>query len=255
MNTRRMQNKERKDRIRALLKGIETGDPESVTVVHPERYIQHNPQTLDDGPGLAELFKKLSERNPKVRIVRLFSDGDFVFGHTEYNFGTPKVGFEVFRFEGEHTVEHWDNIQVEAGPNRSDHTMTGGASEAQDQHKTEAHREIVRSFISEVIVNGNVKAITQFIDTASFTEHNPAMGDDLKELIEAIEKKSTVYETTHRILADGNYVLTVNEGTRDGVHSSFYDLFRLEDGRIVEHWDTTEKVPPREQWKNNNGKF
>ena len=58
----------------------------SLAVVNEARYIQHNPQTLDDGPGLAELFKKLSERNPKVRIVRMFSDGDFVFGHTEYIF-------------------------------------------------------------------------------------------------------------------------------------------------------------------------
>jgi predicted SnoaL-like aldol condensation-catalyzing enzyme len=36
---------ERKAGIRALLKGIESGDPDSVLVVNPEKYIQHNPQT------------------------------------------------------------------------------------------------------------------------------------------------------------------------------------------------------------------
>ena len=36
---------------------------------------------------------------------------------------------------------------------------------------------------------------------------------------------------------------------------SFYDLFRVEEGLVVEHWDTTEAVPPESVWKNDNGKF
>ena len=49
----------RKDLICKLLKGIETGDPESVTVVNEDKYIQHNPQTHEGSEGLANLFKKL----------------------------------------------------------------------------------------------------------------------------------------------------------------------------------------------------
>ena len=45
------------------------------------------------------------------------------------------------------------------------------------------------------------------------------------------------------------------EGFLDGVHSSFYDLYRVARGKIVEHWDTNEAVPPRSEWKNDNGKF
>ena len=41
------------DRIRTLLKGIETGDPASVSVINPDKYIQHNPQTLEGRDGLA----------------------------------------------------------------------------------------------------------------------------------------------------------------------------------------------------------
>jgi predicted SnoaL-like aldol condensation-catalyzing enzyme len=57
------------------------------------------------------------------------------------------------------------------------------------------------------------------------------------------------------LLVEGNFGLCVSEGFLDGVHSSFYDLFRVADGKIVEHWDTTEAVPPRSEWKNENGKF
>jgi len=39
------------------------------------------------------------------------------------------------------------------------------------------------------------------------------------------------------------------------IHAIFYDLFRLAGGKVVEHWDTTEKVAPRSEWKNDNGKF
>ena len=63
------------------------------------------------------------------------------------------------------------------------------------------------------------------------------------------------YKKCHRILAEGNFVLSVCEGHVNQTPSSFFDLYRLENGMIVEHWDTTESIPPRSEWKNNNGKF
>ena len=88
----------RKQLIRALLKGIETGDDAATAVVNRNKYIQHNPQTQEGGEGLAALFKRLSKTSPRVNIVRIFSDGDFVFAHTEYDFSSRRIGFEVFRF-------------------------------------------------------------------------------------------------------------------------------------------------------------
>ncbi len=75
---------------------------------------------------MAALFKRLSKSNPRVNIVRVFEDGDYVFAHTEYDFSTSNIGFEVFKFEGDQTVEHWDNIQPRLGPNPSGHTMVDG---------------------------------------------------------------------------------------------------------------------------------
>ena len=63
------------------------------------------------------------------------------------------------------------------------------------------------------------------------------------------------YDRNHRLLAEGNFVLSVNEGFRDDVHSAIHDLYRLADGRIVEHWNTIEAIAPRSEWVNNNGKF
>jgi predicted SnoaL-like aldol condensation-catalyzing enzyme len=251
----------RKHQIYNLLKGIETGDAAAVAVVNPDKYIQHNPQTREGGEGLAVLFKRLAKSSPRVNIVRVFSDGDYVFAHTEYEFSSSRIGFEVFRFEGDLTVEHWDNIQARKGPNPSGHSMVDGPTEALDLDRTESNREIVRSFIDEILLKGQLDKLGLYIDDEHYTEHNPRIGVGLPALRSALAEPAAnsstkiQYNRVHRLLAEGNFVLSVSEGTFNGTHSSFYDLFRVADGKLVEHWDTTEAVPPRTEWNNDNGKF
>ncbi|MGI9513817.1 MAG: nuclear transport factor 2 family protein [Anderseniella sp.] len=250
----------KKDQIRMLLKSIESGDPGPVSVVNEAKYIQHNPQTHEGSEGLAALFKRLSKTSPRVNIVRAFEDGDFVFAHTEYDFARRNIGFEVFRFEDGQAVEHWDNIQRRQGPNQSGRSMVDGPTEAEDHELTEANRRLVQSFIEDVLVQGHLDRIETYLDAASYAEHNPAMGDDLSMLRSALEatdngRRLIDYQRVHRVLAEGNFVLTVSEGYSSGEHSSFYDLFRVANGTVAEHWDTTERIAPRDEWKNDNGKF
>ena len=251
----------RKDQIFTLLKGIETGDEASVAVVNPDKYIQHNPQTHEGGEGLVALFKRLAKSSPRVNIVRIFSDGDYIFAHTEYDFDTSRIGFEIFRFEDDLTVEHWDNIQPREGPNPSGHSMVDGPTVATDLDRTKYNREIVRSFVDDALINGQLSKLENYIHAEHFTEHNPRVGDGLSALHSALSDpasnggNSIKYDRMHRILAEGDFVLTVSEGAVNGVHSSFFDLFRVANGKLVEHWDTTEAVPPRNEWKNDNGKF
>lgn len=251
----------RKEKIYTLLKGIETGNAEATDVVNAEKYIQHNPQTKEGGEGLAALFKRLSKSPPRVNIVRIFEDGDYVFGHTEYEFSTSRVGFEVFRFEGDKTVEHWDNIQSRQGPNLSGHTMVAGSTVVIDKDKTESNRSFVQSFINKILINRELGILDNYIDSEYFTEHNPRLTDGIAALKYTLSTKQEnkrfviQYNKSHRVLAEGNFVLSVCEGSFNGIHSSFYDLFRIENAKIVEHWDTKEAVPPREEWQNDNGKF
>jgi predicted SnoaL-like aldol condensation-catalyzing enzyme len=251
----------RKDQICALLKGIETGDEAAVAVVNPDKYIQHNPQTEEGGEGLAALFKRLSKSSPRVNIVRVFEDGDYVFAHTEYDFASSKIGFEIFRFENDMAVEHWDNIQQRQGPNSSGHSMVDGPTEASDISQTESNREVVRSFVAEVLINSQFEKLEHYIDGECYIEHNPRTADGLSALRSRLAVSSSndgiamEYNRIHRMLAEGSFVLSVSEGTFAGVHSAFYDLFRVAEGKLVEHWDTIEAIPPRTEWKNDNGKF
>lgn len=249
-------SKNRKHMVHALLKSIETGDPTAIAVVKQERYIQHNPQTHEGSEGLEVLFKRLSKTNPRVNLVRVFEDGDYVFAHTEYDFSKSNIGFEVFRFEGDFIVEHWDNIQRRQGDNPSARNMIDGPTQATNHEDTEPNRKIVAAFITKVLLDRNFEELPSYINDTTFIQHNPKLEDGIAALRTALELKNEVrYCHLHRLLAEGNFVLSVCEGIVGDAQASFYDLYRLEQGKIVEQWNTVEKVPPRSEWKNDNGKF
>lgn len=250
----------RKEQIRDLLKSIETGDPGPVAVVNEARYVQHNPQTHEGSEGLAQLFARLAKTKPHVNMVRGFEDGDYVFAHMEYDFASRKICFEVFRFEDGQAVEHWDNIQERLGPNQSGRSMVDGATEVTDRARTEENRALVRAFVETVLIDAQHDHLEEFVGEDNFAEHNPYLADGLTSLRAALAATEDgapqiVYRKLHRVLAEGNFVLAVSEGERAGAHTAYYDLFRVENGKLVEHWDTAETVAPKSEWKNDNGKF
>ncbi|MEM7014447.1 MAG: hypothetical protein AAF585_23550, partial [Verrucomicrobiota bacterium] len=152
----------------------------------------------------------------------------------------------------------WDNLQSKPdSPNPSGHTMLDGTVEITDLDRTEENRAFVRSFVEEILIGNQVERLDEFVSAERFTEHNSRLEDGLDALREELSNNPTdrKYEKIHRLLAEGSFALCVSEGYRGDVHTSFYDLFRVAEGMIVEHWDTVEAVPPRSEWVNDNGKF
>jgi predicted SnoaL-like aldol condensation-catalyzing enzyme len=85
--------------------------------VAPDRYRQHSPG-IDNGlEALLELISGFDRDFPgyAIAIKRMIAEGDLVFAHCHYTYGARdpagKAIAEVFRFEGERIVEHWDVIQ------------------------------------------------------------------------------------------------------------------------------------------------
>lgn len=246
----------KRDLLQKLLKGIETGDPEAASVVNEARYIQHNPQTAEGSIGLADLFARLAKTNPRVRFVRVFEDGDFAFAHNEYDFATLRAAFEVFRFEDGQAVEHWDNIQPMRGPTPSGRQMLDGATQITDLPLTEDSRALARAFTQQVLIGGDMDRMADFVHP-DLIQHNPDTADGRTALQTRMTaaRPAIRYVTLHRVLAEGNFVLCLSEGWQGDTHTSFYDLYRIADGKIAEHWDTIEAIAPRAEWKNDNGKF
>lgn len=251
-----------KDKAVAVLNSIETGAQEPVAFINANQYIQHNLAVGDGLAGFGAVLQALPKGSAKVDVKRSFQDGDYVFTHTDYNFFGPKVGFDVFRFEGGKIVEHWDNLAEKTGPNPSGRTQLDGATEVKDLDKTDANKALVTDFVDTILVKAQYAELPRFIDNgeADYLQHNSAIGDGLSGLgaaLEAMAQQGVTmsYTENHKVLGEGNFVLSISEGSFGGQHVSFYDLFRVENNKIVEHWDTIEQIPSKDQWKNNNGKF
>lgn len=250
-----------KEKVVALLKSIETGAQEPAGYINPEKYIQHNLGVADGLAGFGALLQQLPPNSAKVNTIRAFEEGDYVFTQTEYNFFGPKIGFDVFRFENGKIVEHWDNLQeTPSKANPSGHTMIDGTTEIKDLDKTSENKALVKNFVEDILVNGKMEKLASYFDGDNYIQHNPNIPDLLSGLgatLEALAKQGVFlkFDKIHRVLGEGNFVLVVSEGHFGKDHNSFYDLFRVENGKIAEHWDVIEPIAAKETWKNNNGKF
>jgi predicted SnoaL-like aldol condensation-catalyzing enzyme len=252
---------DQKAQVTALLKSIETGERGPAAIINPNKYIQHNLAVADGLAGFGAVLQALPKGSAKVNTVRVFQDGPFVFAHTDYNFFGPKIGFDIFRFEDGKIVEHWDNLQEKPSVNNpSGHSMIDGPTVATDLDKTEANKALVKAFVDDVFVNGREDKRASYFDGDNYIQHNRRVPDGLSSLTSmmATMAKAGVRMTftkVHKILGEGNFVLTVSEGEFGGKHVAFYDLYRVQAGKIAEHWDTMQEIPAKADWKNTNGKF
>ena len=245
------------------LKAIETGAQEPVAYINAESYTQHNLGVADGLAGFGAALAQLADypEKAKVNTVRVFADGDYVVAHTDYNFFGPKIGFDIFRFEDGKIVEHWDNLQATPeSSNPSEHTMVDGTTEIVEVEKTEENKQIAENFVKDVLMGQHPEKLTEYFNGNNYIQHNPGIADGLDGLGAALANMAQAgiemkYDTLHKVIGKGNFVLTVSEGYLGGAHTSYYDLFRIVNGKIAEHWDVIESILPEEQRANGNGKF
>jgi len=250
-----------KEKTVAVLNSIETGAQDPVAYINANNYVQHNQGVADGLAGFSAVLGILNEAGGgKVEIQRVFQDGEYVIAHTKYDFFGPKAGFDIFRFEDDLIVEHWDNLQEIVTETASGRTQFDGPTEVVDVEKTAENKKLVKNLLNDVFLGANPDKITDYISTEQYDQHNPGVKDGLAGLGEALASLAEagmpmVYEKNHINLGEGNFVLSVSEGIFMKEKVSFYDLFRVENGKVVEHWDTIEKLTPASEAQNSNGKF
>lgn len=253
-----------KDKAIALINTFATGDTEAAKNLLAEGYIQHN---LAYGTGRDAFIGSVAYLasapvKTTVQNIRAFEDGDKVFLQTVYNFAGAgeQVAFDIFRFDAEGRIaEHWDNLAAKAEPNPSGHTQIDGTLEKR-LVDCETTRQIVSGFVGDVLRGENPDKMTSYFDGDTYIQHNTGIADGLSGLGAALAALAEqgiqmIYNKTYMVLADGNYGLAVSEGTFGGAPTSYYDLFRVENGKITEHWDVMETIAEKSTWQNQNGKF
>ena len=248
----------------ALINTFATTDTEKAASLLAEGYIQHNLAFGTGRDAFVGAVQALGAAPEKTTVnnIRAFEDGDKVFLQTVYNFAGAgeQVAFDIFRFDEDGKIaEHWDNLADKAEPNPSRHTQIDGTMEKKDVDK-EVTRKVVSAFVGDILRGENPDSITSYFDGDNYIQHNTGIADGLSGLGKALAALAEqgiqmIYNKTYMVLADGNYGLAVSEGTFGGAPTSYYDLFRVEDGKIAEHWDVMETIADKETWANENGKF
>src|ERR1700751_3550492 len=229
-----------------------------------EPFTQHDPNLADGLAGMKSFAAEIaSSPNANVKIYRTLVDEDFVLLHSIYEgvarYGGSAIAFDLFRFNDGKIVEHWGGQEPQAPPNLSGRTQVDGPCEIVDREKTEDNRTLVRTYRETVMVSLRFDRIGDFIDDAHYAQHASKIGDGiarLRDRIASVAKEGgQLYLTPRRFVAEGNFVLVLTEGDLPSGRTALYDLFRVENGKIVEHWDVLTPIPPRDQWKNTNGPF
>jgi predicted SnoaL-like aldol condensation-catalyzing enzyme len=122
----------------------------------------------------------------------------------------------------------------------------------------EMNKKTVVALYEKAINQKDFEAAAQYLGPR-YTQHNPMAADGpegLKAFLQfAKEKLPTFKADIKRVFADGDYVIlhvhtTAKEGDRG---SAVIDIFKLENGKVVEHWDVVQPIP--EKSSNTNGMF
>jgi predicted SnoaL-like aldol condensation-catalyzing enzyme len=258
---------QRLDNAKALyLEAIRDGNAaEAIGKYSGARYTQHSTPLKDGRKGFIEFFEDFHRRNPvrDIEIVRGFEDGPSVFlhvvqrlNHGEYRYVTA----DIFDTDDDaRMIEHWDVITEMVDETVSGHSQVDGPTEPTDLDKTEQNKTLVRRFLDDVLKNGQYDNLTRYVSTETYTQHNPQIGDGLDGLHAylaglAEQGCAMIYEQVHNVVGCGDFVAALSKVNLAGTNMAVIDLFRVADGRIVEHWDVIEQITPEQTWVN-SGKF
>lgn len=247
------------------MEGIRDGNyREAVHKYTGNRYKQHSTGVKDGKEGFIEFFEEFVKRCPNrdIRIIRSWVDGQYVFVHAYQNINNGEAQWVTTDFfdtdENDKIIEHWDVIGAFVGSTPSGHTSIDGATEIKDRDKTAENKELVKNLIQDVLMeNGKPEKVDDYI-SENYIQHNKNVEDGLEPFRRLVmaPNRPLYYSEIVLLVGEGNFVSTLSKAhwKDENIDQDYaqVDVFRIEDGKVVEHWDCVEPVP---EVSVNSGKF
>lgn len=228
-------------------------DLSAVDRYYREPYIQHNPDITNGFAGVKATISQLP--NLHYDVFKVLADGDFVTIDARVTGlgDTTKIIMDVFRLDHGRIVEHWDIIQdeVPASQTVSGNSMISGTKPG--RHSRHDNERIVFKALDELFTRRDFTAIDRYWRDP-YIQHAPFMDNGVRALRAAVRD----------LPADFSYEpgLVMSEGDEVVVHARFtgiaptpvivIQIFRLDRGKIVEHWENVQKDVPASQSANGN---
>ncbi len=141
-------------------------------------------------------------------------------------------------------IEHWNVIGKWVDQSVSGHSQIDGPTDPTDLGATDANKALVVRFIDDVLAGRQHERLADHVSTESFTQHDPRIADGIEALRASLA--STTYRETDLIVGSGDMVATLSRVDLAGTETAIMDLWRVADGRLVEHWDVMAPMPAAE---------
>lgn len=209
-------------------------NPDVIDTYLHDSYIQHSPMVKDGKAGLLEALHHLQKMPPPPAnspspVVRTIADGDYVMVHMDVAFMGKKMAIvDLYRLEEGKLAEHWDATQEQPVYAPGEVTMTGGTTIISDLGKTVENKAQVADFFRH--------------PEASFLSPDYLTHDPLQfRLDKQLAEQGPM--TVHRIIGEGDFVLVQSSGERGGIPAVFYDICRMKNNLLAEHWRVMQVIP------------
>ncbi len=124
------------------------------------------------------------------------------------------------------------------------------------QASAQSNKELVVNFYEQALVNKQVEAAAMTYLTEDYIQHNPYVPTGRKGFIEALSSWFSAVDVDFsivRAIAEKDHVVLHVKQVIDGKETAIIDIFRVEEGKIVEHWDVSQAVP--DEIAHDNGMF
>lgn len=183
--------------------------------------------------------------NFQFEVVRSFEDGNRLFMHIAQNPDGHErwVTMSLLQIcdDGSGRMLHQisNRVAVRVNP---DHTMVSGARDLDPNEDAATNKRIVRDFMQCCLVEGDISRFFDFVDEENFVPHNPHMhgrASGFRDLAaqEVRREDGAKYVNFHEVVGSCDFVAVFSDMQYRGQPIAAADLFRLRNGKIVEHWD------------------
>ena len=228
-------------------------------------FIQHNPEIKNGLAGDDEFLEGRREREPEKYLPVeqwrdvidhvMVDDKYFAVHHHVYTSPTDRgrVFLDIWRVENGKLVEHWDVIQPVPEKTASGNPMWGDLVKPMAPARGDPSPEaVVRGYIQVGLMEHRPRDAAEQYLHPNVRQHSPTIADGKQAALQyfasrypGAEAKQRTSAVSH-IIVDGDLVLvhrhvTTGPGDRGTMYA---DLFRVQKGKIVEHWDVIQPVPP-----------
>ncbi|WP_341225329.1 hypothetical protein [uncultured Arcticibacterium sp.] len=177
----------------------------------------------------------------QIEPIRILQDDSLVAIHSRMIGDTLRFRWDIMLIEQKKIQKHWSNVNDSLGVNPDNHSEIDGPTIPSQLEKTANNRSLIARFIDQCMIREDGGA-SKFFNFGLYTQHNRDVGDGVSGLLWGMlrmKRKGEVikFKNNYHIVAEGNLVLSATEGYVANEKMAFYDLFRIEKNKIVEHWD------------------